>query len=261
MKYALTDKVGKEYLTKADQIIITDGKTANLGSLIKTYPDKTYIVEMKANSEPSVWEYLRICSEKVEGRLYAKLYDLSDIVYCKEKNLKYFYAYPASSFYELRGLKDLGVSYVYLTASIFFDMDAVKDIGVPVRLIPNLCYDAYIPRADGVCGQWVRPEDQDVYEEAGCETIEFINDLGAAEKEEALYRIYAQRKEWPGEMNMLFINFNYPAENRMVPPNLALVRLNCKQLCQKTCRCQLCKRTLDLQKVAKKVKVARQTNL
>ena len=50
----------------------------------------------------------------------------------------------------------------------------------------------------------------------------------AAEKEEALCRIYAQRKEWPGEMNMLFINFNYPAENRMVPPNLALVRLNCK---------------------------------
>ena len=31
-----------------------------------------------------------------------------------------------------------------------------------------------------------------------------------------------------GEMDNIFINFNYPALNRMVPPDLALVRLNCK---------------------------------
>ena len=137
-------------------------------------------------------------------------------------------------------------------------MDTVKSVGIPVRLVPNICYDSYIPHENGVCGQWVRPEDQEVYEKAGCEVIEFINDLDSKEKEEALYRIYAERKEWPGEMDSIFINFNYPALNRMVPPDLALVRLNCKQFCQRTQGCQLCKRTFDLQKIAKKVKVSRQ---
>lgn len=196
--------------------------------MIKQYPDKEYIVELDQIYDNATWNYISICNEKLNGNLYVKLYNLKGVPTCKEKGLKFFYAYPVSSFYELRGLKDLGVSYVYTTAPIFFDMDTVKSVGIPVRLVPNICYDSYIPHENGVCGQWVRPEDQEVYEKAGCEVIEFINDLDSKEKEEALYRIYAERKEWPGEMDNIFINFNYPALNRMVPPDLALVRLNCK---------------------------------
>ena len=196
--------------------------------MIKQYPDKEYIVELDQIYDNATWNYISICNEKLNGNLYVKLYSLKGASTCKEKGLKFFYAYPVSSFYELRGLKDLGVSYVYTTAPIFFDMDTVKSVGIPVRLVPNICYDSYIPHENGVCGQWVRPEDQEVYEKAGCEVIEFINDLDSKEKEEALYRIYAERKEWPGEMDSIFINFNYPALNRMVPPDLALVRLNCK---------------------------------
>lgn len=196
--------------------------------MIKQYPDKEYIVELDQIYDNATWNYISICNEKLNGNLYVKLYSLKGAPTCKEKGLKFFYAYPVSSFYELRGLKDLGVSYVYTTAPIFFDMDTVKSVGIPVRLVPNICYDSYIPHENGVCGQWVRPEDQEVYEKAGCEVIEFINDLDSKEKEEALYRIYAERKEWPGEMDSIFINFNYPALNRMVPPDLALVRLNCK---------------------------------
>lgn len=196
--------------------------------MIKQYPDKEYIVELNQINDNALWNYISICNEKLNGNLYVKLYNLKGAPTCKEKGLKFFYAYPASSFYELRGLKDLGVSYVYITAPIFFDMDSVKSVEIPVRLIPNICYDSYIPHDNGVCGQWVRPEDQEIYEKVGCEVVEFINDLASKEKEEALYRIYAERKEWPGEMDSIFINFNYPALNRMVPPELALVRLNCK---------------------------------
>lgn len=196
--------------------------------MIKQYPDKEYIVELDQINDNALWNYISICNEKLNGNLYVKLYNLKGAPTCKEKGLKFFYAYPASSFYELRGLKDLGVSYVYITAPIFFDMDTVKSVEIPVRLIPNICYDSYIPHDNGVCGQWVRPEDQEIYEKVGCEVVEFINDLASKEKEEALYRIYAERKEWPGEMDNIFINFNYPALNRMVPPDLALVRLNCK---------------------------------
>lgn len=196
--------------------------------MIKQYPDKEYIVELDQINDNALWNYISICNEKLNGNLYVKLYNLKGAPTCKEKGLKFFYAYPASSFYELRGLKDLGVSYVYITAPIFFDMDTVKSVEIPVRLIPNICYDSYIPHDNGVCGQWVRPEDQEIYEKVGCEVVEFINDLASKEKEEALYRIYAERKEWPGEMDSIFINFNYPALNRMVPPELALVRLNCK---------------------------------
>ena len=30
--------------------------------------------------------------------------------------------------------------------------------------MPNVAYYAFIPREDGVCGSWIRPEDLNLYE-------------------------------------------------------------------------------------------------
>ena len=48
----------------------------------------------------------------------------------------------------------------------------VKVIGVPIRMIPVYAFLDGIPRDDGVCGNWFRPEDIDAYS-IYVDTVEF----------------------------------------------------------------------------------------
>jgi hypothetical protein len=45
-------------------------------------------------------------------------------------------------------------------------------MGIKLRVVPNISYYAFIPRDNGVCGSWIRPEDLELYEPY-IETIEF----------------------------------------------------------------------------------------
>jgi hypothetical protein len=163
---------------------------------------------------------------------------------CKEIDAKFYFGYPISSFYDLRAAVACGVCYVRLDAPIFFQLDKVKELGVPVRVVPNVAYLDFIPREDGVCGTWIRPEDLDDYAEY-IEVIEFEDCDN--HKEQALYRIYIEQKAWPGELNDIISNLNYKGTNRMIPPHtFGIKRAVCGQRCQETGRCKICYRTLDL---------------
>ena len=96
--------------------------------------------------------------------------------------------------------------YIILAAPLCFDLKKVKaKTQIPIRLCPNLAFDAYIPRANGICGSWIRPEDVEIYEE-WVDTLEFITD--DLSKESTLFHIYAENKVWPGNLNLLLTNFN-----------------------------------------------------
>ena len=58
---------------------------------------------------------------------------------------------------------------------------------IPIRICPNVAYDSYIPRLNGLKGMWVRPEDIGVYEE-WVDTFEFVADT--LDKEATLLHIY-----------------------------------------------------------------------
>jgi hypothetical protein len=80
-------------------------------------------------------------------------------------------------------------------------------------MCPNVAYYAYIPRDDGVCGGWVRPEDVDYYADY-VDVFEFED--CDEKKEKALFKIYAEQGKWPGLLNDLITNLNYTAINRMI---------------------------------------------
>ena len=68
-------------------------------------------------------------------------------------------------------------------------MSKAMKLNVPIRAIPNIAYDDGLPREDGVCGKWIRPEDIDTYAQYVA-AIEFKDcDI---KKEQALYRVYAE---------------------------------------------------------------------
>ena len=130
-------------------------------------------------------------------------------------------------------------------------MQWLEKQNVKFRMVPNVAYDAYIPRVDGICGQWIRPEDVKWYD-AGIYVFEFED--ANLEKERALYDTYAIQKKWEGNLYFLITNLNKHIHNNGLPDDFGQIRSNCGQKCMKTEICHYCKRAFDFAKILKKNK-------
>ena len=87
------------------------------------------------------------------------LEDINMYKECKLHKVKYYWAYPITSFYELEGIVALGVCQILIGAPLFFDLFRVQSFGKDIRVVANNCFDNYIPRENGICGVYIRPED------------------------------------------------------------------------------------------------------
>lgn len=242
MKYCLKNRQESLYLKKADEIKVDFRDRRSIPDLIDNYPNATIILMCYPGEEIN-WadcDKWRILSK---DKFIMCVSTFDDMQACKDNGFQFYFGYPIKTFYELRALKEMGVCYVRLAEPIFFQMDEVKKFGIPVRAVPNVCYTDGFYRKDGVCGLWIRPEDVEAYEPY-VDVLEFED--ADNDKEQALYRIYAEQKIWPGRMDMLFTNFNHDGYNRMILPEVAQRRLNCGQRCQGGGACKMCYRAVDL---------------
>ena len=196
----------------------------------------------------------------------------SQIKVAHEYGYEAFWSYPASSYWELRGLLDLDVDQVLLDAPLYFDLPKVKSICGPVeiRLVVNKCYNGYMPRKDGICGTYVRPEDIEAYS-AYVDHFEFDSDNNI-KKEHTLYEIYVKDKAWSGNLNILLTNLQVDVDNRgfeVIPYEdnqdekfFAHRRMTCGQKCQSVSRCFFCQNMFklinDLQDYAEKEKLKKE---
>lgn len=242
MKYCLNSRQEAAYLQKADEIKVEFRDRDIISDLIEKYPGKDIILMCYYN-EITDWKKIEQWNILSRQHFIMCLSSISDAQECKARNIPFYFGYPVKTYYELRAMKDLGVRYVRLGEPLFFEMDMVRSIGVPVRAIPNIAYIDGFPRKDGVCGTWIRPEDLYLYDDY-VETIEFEDT--DVKREQALYRIYAEQKNWPGDLNLIITNLQYEGLNRIIVPDMAEKRLNCGQRCQKTSNCKLCYRALSL---------------
>lgn len=195
---------------------------AAIYDLIVEIPDKEIVLRLSRNDAiewKKIQELNNICN------LTLALEDLHMIPLCK--GIKYYWAYPITSFYELNGIVNMGVSQVLISGPLYFDLIPVAKKGIPVRIVANVCFDNYIPRAEGICGTYVRPDDIDEYDKY-VTTIEFVTDK--LEKEATLLEIY-QKKEWKGNLNLILTNLKFDVDNRGFPKEFASARVQCRQNC------------------------------
>ena len=239
MKYALAGRQPKPLLRQVDEIMIKAQDYRYISELAVDIPNKTIILDVPNEDfedlKPILIEYNKI----EEVNFVCKIYSLhtSVIEWFQFYNIKFYYGYSVNSFYEVQGLVNLGVEYVKIHAPLTFNIDMLKRFDTKFRMVPNVAYDAYIPRKDGMCGQWVRPEDIKHYEE-GIYVFEFEDaDL---EKERTLYNIYAENGYWPGNLNLLITNLNINADNRGLPEEFGEMRANCGQKCMVRGSCHFC---------------------
>lgn len=210
------------------------------------------IVVYLPKSEIINWDILNTYKDLLH--IIIAVEDTQDIITAKEKDFSVFWSYPASSYWELRGLLDLGVDQVLIDAPLYFDLPKVKRIcgDVELRLQVNKCMNGYMKRRDGVCGTYVRPEDIEEYSKY-VEHFEFdTDDLG---HEKTLWNIYTKQKTWPGNLNLLLTYLNKNVDNRgfeLIPNDdndpkyFAHRRLRCAQRCQQDNRCNFCNIMFDL---------------
>lgn len=245
MKYCLHERFcSSEYLKKADEIIIDYRDRRAIPDFAKKYPDAQLVLEVIPDTQwnfDEIKEYFVLAKEK----LILCLPDLRDpaIEDLKASGIPFFWGYTITTFWELKAALACGVAQVRIGAPIFFQTDKLKLFNVKKRIAANIAHDGYIPNVDGVSGSWIRPEDVYQYEDI-FDIIEFSDIEG--KKEEALYRIYAEQKHWPGRVDMIISNITTEAYNNMLPNEFTTSRLNCGQRCAAGGVCRLCYRHLKL---------------
>jgi hypothetical protein len=246
MKYSLHSRVETEYLQKADEIRVDTRDYRSVPDLIDKYPDKDIVLELFHKTDID-WNELRRWGILSRGHLILCLDRPEDFPKATEIGVKYYLGYPVESFYEMRALVDNGVCCVNLGMPLIFDVNELVDFKkfhpVEFRYCPTVAYYDGLHREDGVCGGWIRPEDLEMYEPV-LDRIEF-NHI-KTDKEQALYRIYAEQKEWPGDLGMIIENFNHIGVNRMIMREVTLSRMNCKHRCQTKGTCNICPRAVSL---------------
>ena len=251
MKYCVSSRQPKALLEKVDEIKIELRDYKAIPDFIDKYPEKTLILDMTYDiPEGFNWDMIKVYSDKMEGRFYCALVNLGLVNECKNRGIKFYYKYSATSMFELQGLKDLGVSYIVVGTPLMFNLKKVKSYGIPLRAVPNLAYENYIPHQDGIIGGWVRPEDVSRYE-LYIDVFEFYHNT--LEKEATLYHVYAENGKWPGNLALLIDYLGVDFDNKVLydTDNFAIRRMNCGQKCLNGYACHYCASQLKFEQILK----------
>ena len=251
MKYCVSGRQQKSILSQADEIKIMYQDKEKLIDYIEEFGDKTFILEIpkEITSKEINWDLYKTYSEKVN--FIFCLDNLNLAKDCRENNIKFYWAYPVFSWYEFRSIIMLKPCYISLGAPLSFSLKKVKEkTTIPIRLCPNLAYDAYIPRENGLYGTWIRPEDIDIYEDyvAVCDFV--VTELS---KEATLLHIYKEKKQWPGNLHLLLTNFDICVDNRALPEEMGKIRVNCGQSCMEDGLCDFCQVAIKFANIIKDI--------
>lgn len=242
MKFCLSSRVNPNLLAKADEIKFDFRDRKAIPDFYEKYPQADIILYCPYDTILD-WDNLKELNILSRGKLILAVSHIADMIRAKELGFRTFYGFPVQSLYELRSLALWEPEYVKIGIPLFFEMDNVKSFNVPVRAVPNVAYNDGMTRSDGVCGQWIRPEDLESMYGEYIAAVEFEG--VDADKEAVLYKVYAVDKKWDHGLDLIIINLNYVCQNRMILSEQIQKRLNCGHRCMMG-KCNICYRVFNM---------------
>ena len=237
-------------LQKAAEIRVNSNDIARLADLISEKSNAAIVFYVPIG-ETIDWAKLNNYKELLNITIATE--DFTQLKEIQEQGYKTYWAYPISTYWDLRSILKFNVSQIIINAPLFFELPEVKKISgnVELRATVNKCFNNLTKQETGICGTYIRPEDIDIYSQY---ISHFEFDTDSLEKELTLYRIYTQQKTWPGNLNLLLEDLNYSIDNRgfsALPGKdkhyFANRRINCGQRCQKNPNsCTFCTTVFNL---------------
>ncbi len=154
---------------------------------------------------------------------------------CKKRNIPFFFSMAVDNAWILNSLINLGVCAARITGQLTHQLDYINTLPIEIRVWANNPGAPF--NYEPIIGGWFRPED--LYQLEAIDVCEF--DAKDNRQEQALYRIYAERHEWPGELYILINSItDQTIMNRMIPPEFQQRRSNCNMKCQSGSHCHFC---------------------
>lgn len=246
MRFCINGRQPYSVIKKADEIKFAYADKDKIIDLVENYSDKIIILDVPGDE--SDWNKWKMYDE-VFAEFHIALHDLSRAGEFNENNIKWYWPFPITSFYELGMITNLHPSYIVLGPPLSFDLKKVKKKAIdenyepvqeiPLRMVVNSAHPSYLPTngTHGICGQWVRPEDVNIYDEyVQCFEFEGYQSL---KEEEVLLTTY-QAGVWPGNLNLLIKKLDFNVDNRAIPEELGERRMICGQRCWSGSGCHLC---------------------
>ena len=261
MRFCVNGRQPFSVIKKADEIKFQYSDRDRIMDLVEKFPEKTIILEVPGDE--AEWPTWHMYKEKF-AEFYIALHNLNRAEEFNSMEIKWYWPYPITSFYELSMVISLKPSYLFIGPPLTFDLDRVATKAyndnsaeqIPLRMVVDSARPSYLPqntKYSGVRGQWVRPEDCNLYA-TRINCFEFKpNSLRA---EECMLDTYRNQK-WPGNLNMLIENLEFDVDNRAIPEELGERRMNCGQRCWSGSACCLCERALKFAEAMRKEKITR----
>ena len=244
MKYCVSGRQPYSVLKLADEISVLYNDKDRINDFVEKLTDKSVILQLPPHEEKefALW---KMYDEKFNGGFYVAIHDLNDAMVLYENDIKWYWPYPITSFYELQMVLAAGPSQIVLGAPLSFSLSVVNNLApvVKKRMVVNKAKPNYVPavgRFEALVGQWVRPEDVAAYEPY-IDVMEFdISGDNRLKKEETLLHIYKDNKFWPGDLGLIIDDLNIHVDNRAIPDEFGERRINCEQKCERGGSCHFC---------------------
>ena len=199
-------------------------------------PDAYITILQDVSPEEGInWQQLKEYNIIMREKFFFASPSLDELQKAKENNIKFFYSVPIREAYVLNSFINFGVSAAIVAGTLGHQLDYLKNVPIEIRMTPNDGKDVldYKP----LYGSWFRPEDFYLLEEV--DVCEFTTT--SLKQEQALFRIYAEQHEWPGELSYIIKGItDNSVMNRMIPPEFQERRNNCRMKCQTGYLCSWC---------------------
>lgn len=236
MKYCITARQTKEYLQKADEILVEWRDHDAILDILEINPAATIILHITDGTlNDKDWEQINEYYIMTKKQFKVMLTNLV-ATNCIKYGIPFFFSNPVYTAWEANAAINLGVCAIYIAGELAHQLDYVSTLNVEIRVWPNKALAPFDYKP--LYGSWFRPEDMDKLDMI--DVCDFTRRRDNAE-EQALFRIYAEQKAWPGELNMIVKDIqNDKIVNRMIPPEFQERRSNCHLRCQSGGYCHFC---------------------
>lgn len=253
MKYCLNFRKSNKYIDEVAEINIIWKDTSTLTGL-RDFLNKHHTQRINISFEipNSLGAFLQKLEEmedfdcknfaiKITDTLEDSVY-LEDIMKLTIMKIPFYFDRLVKDWESLVGLKDLGVSDVYISGALGFDLIRVREwadkYNINIRAFPNWAQSTW-GMTPAFRRFFIRPEDVE-YCEGLIDVLEFYD----SNAEATLYEIY-QSGEWNNLIHHIIRDFDIEFYNNLLAP-VRWSTVDCRQKCLVDGKCNICEKLFSL---------------